>query len=225
MQANALWPQRSKASDGTTASSAHHAQNPDSDHEPGARDLVHAGDLTNDPAHGCDCNVLVRQIVKRRDPRVRYLIFNKTIWRSYDRPATSTRPFLPAWRPEAYTGSNPHDKHLHNSILSTVAAEQDVSPWFRGGEVPAIMKVPNYWKSLGAPNGGVWHFAKDGGVFTDRLHANGPAAPYLGSVPEAGGADLGPGLMLLDVVADRGGYAFVVGRKTSDEVTYFNFPA
>jgi len=120
-QANALWPSRSKVSDGTVSSAEHRQQNPNSDHDPDSRGVVLAFDLTNDPAHGVDCHKLSAQLVARRDRRVKYIIWNRRIWN----PSVS-----PDWRP--YSGSNPHTKHMHVSVLQ--AHENDTSPWWRPEE-------------------------------------------------------------------------------------------
>ena len=112
-QASALWPNRNRASDGTLGDPAHAARV--SDHNPGHNGLVHAADLTHDPANSVDCNVLAEQI--KDDPRVKYVIWNRRIWN----PSISR-----TWRP--YTGSNPHDHHMHVSV--TDAGENDASPWF-----------------------------------------------------------------------------------------------
>ena len=112
-QATALWPNRSRASDGTIGDQAHAARV--SDHNPGHNGLVHAADLTHDPANGVDCNALSEQI--KDDPRVKYVIWNRRIYN----PTISR-----TWRP--YTGSNPHDHHMHVSV--TDAGENDTSPWF-----------------------------------------------------------------------------------------------
>lgn len=114
-QATALWPNRNRASDGTCASQGHSQQNPTSDHEPNARGLATAFDLTHDPANGCDCNVLSEQV--KDDPRVKYVIWNRRIYN----PAISR-----TWR--GYTGSNPHHHHMHVSV--TDAAENDTRPWY-----------------------------------------------------------------------------------------------
>ncbi len=116
-QADELAPARSKASDGICASPQHHQQNPTSDHETGD-----AWDLTHDPDHGCDVDALFATIIARRDPRVKYLIRNGQMWRSYDKSG------IPAWTPAPYNGPNPHKKHGHCSILPE--ARHDVSPWF-----------------------------------------------------------------------------------------------
>lgn len=128
-EATVLFPARHKASDGICASSQHHQQNPNSDHETGD-----AWDLTHDLANGCDVDVLFDRIVRRRDPRVKYLIRNKRILRSYDKPG------IPAWTWANYTGSNPHDKHGHCSILPD--ARHNVSPWFNPPPPPIPQPQP-----------------------------------------------------------------------------------
>lgn len=115
------WPNRNRlppnGSDGICASAQHTQQNPNSDHETGD-----AFDITHDPANGCDVDALFALIVERRDPRVKYLIRNARILRSYDKPG------IRAWTWAPYTGSNPHKKHGHCSILP--GARNDTTPWF-----------------------------------------------------------------------------------------------
>ena len=110
-QATALWPKRKKLSDGLLPSLAHQRLNPNSDHNSGL-----AVDLTHDPANGVDCKVLFEKL--KEDPRVKYLIFQGKIW-SKDKAKSGNR---------AYTGSNPHNKHLHISINDGMG--NDTSPWF-----------------------------------------------------------------------------------------------
>jgi hypothetical protein len=109
-EATRRWPGRSRAADGILPSAAHTIANPTSDHERGL-----AFDLTHDPAHGVDCNVLAEQVMA--DRRVRYVIWNRRIWN----PSVSAR-----WRD--YTGSNPHTSHMHVSILA--ACREDRSAWW-----------------------------------------------------------------------------------------------
>lgn len=120
-EANIRWPSRSKASDGTYGDRAHASRR--SDHNPGARGLVHAGDLTHDLARGVDCNLLAEHLRQRtnagKERRVSYIIWRSRIYN----PSVSRE-----WR--RYDGSNPHDKHMHVSIKSTPDAENDTSPWF-----------------------------------------------------------------------------------------------
>jgi len=107
-QATAIAPSRMKASDGLLPSKAHLTQNPNSDHNTGF-----AVDLTHDPAHNIDCHEIYDQL--KNDKRVKYLIFKGLIW-------------IPGRGDKAYTGSNPHNKHLHISIKDNCG--NDTSPWF-----------------------------------------------------------------------------------------------
>ena len=107
-QATALWPKREKASDGLLPSRAHIAQSPNSDHNTGF-----AVDLTHDPIKGPDCAKIFKEL--KKDKRVKYLIFRGVIWS----PEKGLR---------AYTGSNPHMKHLHVSIKD--GHGKDTSDWF-----------------------------------------------------------------------------------------------
>lgn len=109
-QATAAWPQRNRASDGLLPSAAHVKQNPDSSHNDGF-----AVDLTHDKVGGVDCNELFLKL--REDPRVEYLIFQGKIWSK-------------AKGERAYSGSNPHNKHMHVDIKRDGKAHLDTSPWF-----------------------------------------------------------------------------------------------
>ena len=110
-QATALFPKRNKASDGLLPSAAHLKASPNSDHNTGL-----AVDLTHDPKNGIDCDVIFDEL--KKDERVAYLIFKGKIW-SRDRKAEGERK---------YSGSNPHNKHLHISIRSSHS--NDTSNWF-----------------------------------------------------------------------------------------------
>jgi hypothetical protein len=110
-QATALQPKRKKASDGLLPSAAHLRQSPTSDHNTGL-----AVDLTHDPANGIDCAEIFEKL--KEDKRVSYLIFQNRIW-SKEKSKLGNR---------RYTGSNPHNRHLHISIVASGAT--DTSPWF-----------------------------------------------------------------------------------------------
>ena len=110
-QATAIAPLRMKASDGLLPSNAHLKQSPASDHNTGL-----AVDLTHDPKHGINCEEIFEKL--KEDKRVKYLIFKGRIW-SKEKSKLGNR---------RYTGSNPHNKHLHISIESAMAT--DTSPWF-----------------------------------------------------------------------------------------------
>ena len=75
---------------------AHQARK--SDHNDG-----NAFDLTQDSAHGVDCDVLSRQVIN--DARVTYVIWNRQI---YNRSRAAE-----GWR--HYSGSNPHNHHMHSN--------------------------------------------------------------------------------------------------------------
>jgi hypothetical protein len=119
-QATALKPLRKKASDGLLPSAAHQKASPNSDHNTGL-----AVDLTHDPKHGIDCEEIFEKL--KEDKRVKYLIFKGTIW-SREKSKLGNR---------RYTGSNPHNKHLHISIESAMAT--DTSPWFWWMNQPKIV--------------------------------------------------------------------------------------
>jgi len=126
-QATALWPKRNKASDGLLPSAAHVHQNPNSDHNSGF-----AVDLTHDPDNGVHCQIIYTEL--KKDPRVKYLIFKGRIW-SKEKGH------------RVYTGSNPHNKHLHISIKETCG--YDTSPWFPWlPKAKVINKVKAVAKSL-----------------------------------------------------------------------------
>jgi hypothetical protein len=119
-QATALFPKRKKLSDGLLPSAAHLKANPKSDHNTGL-----AVDLTHDPDNGVDCAELFEKL--KEDNRVKYLIFKGKIW-SKDKAKQGNRK---------YTGTNPHNKHLHISILD--ASANDTSPWFWWMNQPKIV--------------------------------------------------------------------------------------
>ena len=119
-QATAIAPLRMKASDGLLPSQAHIKQSPTSDHNTG-----YAVDLTHDPKHGIDCEEIFEKL--KEDKRVKYLIFKGQIW-SREKSKLGNR---------RYTGSNPHNKHLHISIESSMAT--DISPWFWWMNQPKIV--------------------------------------------------------------------------------------
>jgi hypothetical protein len=119
-QATAIAPSRMKASDGLLPSNAHLKQNPTSDHNTGL-----AVDLTHDPKNGIDCADIFEKL--KEDKRVKYLIFKGKIW-SKEKAKQGNRQ---------YTGSNPHNKHLHISIESSLSA--DTSPWFWWLNQPKIV--------------------------------------------------------------------------------------
>ncbi len=120
-------PRRRKTSDGSIGDQAHSARQ--SDHNP-ANGWVCAVDITDDKAGGCDADLLARHVVAARDPRVKYVIWNRTIVKSYSSNGK------PAWTPYPYTGSNPHDSHTHISVHNTLAGRDDRRAWWSATPSP-----------------------------------------------------------------------------------------
>lgn len=119
-QATALRPKRKKASDGLLPSAAHITQSPNSDHNTG-----YAVDLTHDSVAGINCVELFIKL--QEDKRVKYLIFQGRIW-SQEKGVLK------------YTGSNPHNKHIHISIKDNYGNNtSDWFPWL--GKPTTINKV------------------------------------------------------------------------------------
>lgn len=118
-QVNAKWPNRSKDSDGTIGDE-HHSQRL-SDHNPDAHGVVTAMDITHDPAHGFDSYKFADLLLAAQDKRLKYVISNRRI-------GSGPRGTSPAkWR--KYTGANPHDHHVHISVIDEAALYDDKSDW------------------------------------------------------------------------------------------------
>jgi len=127
-QVNQLCPGRSKLDDGTIAGDEHHKQNPRSDHEADINGIVHAMDLTHDPAHGFDSYKFADMLLTNRDPRIKYVISNRRIGGD---PAYSKRNRQRMWTWGGYFGKNPHDHHVHISVNADDG--DDISQWNLGG--------------------------------------------------------------------------------------------
>lgn len=127
-QADAIAPNRSRASDGLKASPTHTTNNPTSDHEPHTvpgvgSEIVTAEDLTHDPAGGFDSYLFAETLRRNRDRRIKYVISNHRMFSSY---ATSS---YPAWTWRPYTGTtDPHTNHVHVSVLDAVISDT-TTPW------------------------------------------------------------------------------------------------
>lgn len=121
-QLNAAFPKRSKASDGGIGDERHQAS-ASSDHNPhiklGKMGIVTARDFTNDPQNGIDCQWLADTLVKNKDPRIKYIIWNKKICSSKQSP----------WQWRAYSGVNAHTKHLHLSVNADPALFDSAAVW------------------------------------------------------------------------------------------------
>ena len=143
-QINAASPNRSKISDGTIGDAAHASRS--SDHNPHVRDgkigVVTALDITHDPRHGVDGGAIAEALKSSGDPRIKYIIWSRRIW---------TPTVSPRWR--AYTGSNPHDKHVHVSVQPQKARYDDTTPWtLRPSapkpDAPEVVEMPLIYQGI-----------------------------------------------------------------------------
>jgi hypothetical protein len=121
-QLNAAFPKRSKVSDGGIGDANHASRS--SDHNPWIKDpkgigIVSARDFTHDPKTGIDCNWLADTLVDNKDPRIKYIIWNKKICSS------KTSPWQ--WRP--YKGVNAHKHHLHLSVSDAPSKYDSTATW------------------------------------------------------------------------------------------------
>ncbi len=125
-QLNAKAPGRSKASDGGIGDPAHASRK--SDHNPWVdlrnnRGVVTARDFTHDPAGGCDASELAEKIRESRDSRVKYIIWNRRI------ASSSPIGSSPAWAWRPYSGTNPHNHHVHISVQPEIGKYDSEAPW------------------------------------------------------------------------------------------------
>lgn len=115
-QLNALFPERSKASDGLIGDQAHSKRK--SDHNPTPAGIVCAFDVTHDPKNGVDCHKLAKALQDSGDKRIKYLIWTGRITRIDN---------VRQWK--TYTGANPHNHHLHLSVSSNPKLYDDAAQW------------------------------------------------------------------------------------------------
>jgi hypothetical protein len=104
-------PNRPTGSDGTVASKTHDQVSPSSDHSPQPKTgigIVRAIDATVTNEQG---QAICEALRANRDPRIKYVIYQSRLFASYWSP--NGDPWT--WRP--YGGSNPHDTHVHVSML------------------------------------------------------------------------------------------------------------
>lgn len=120
-QVDARWPRRKTDSDGIIGDAAH--QSGDSDHNPWVKDeskgVVAAIDITHDPASGCDAESIVASLLASRDPRTKYIIWNRRIASATESP----------WVWRRYSGRSPHTEHFHLSVASSKSSFDSEEEW------------------------------------------------------------------------------------------------
>lgn len=120
---NAKWPTRARDSDGSIGDANHASRS--SDHNPwivdpaGGPHVVSAVDITHDPRNGFDSYAFAEWLRTKRDPRIKYVISNRRIFSSEVAP----------WQWRRYSGTNPHDHHVHISVQDEKAKYDDVRSW------------------------------------------------------------------------------------------------
>lgn len=95
-----------------------------------------ARDYTHDPKAGVDIDRFSDELAASRDPRIKYIIANGLI--------LDSRAGNSPWRWVRYSGSNPHTKHLHLSVMDNPSCDE-TRPWnlpMLGG-APATPEVPD----------------------------------------------------------------------------------
>lgn len=121
-------PRRSTLSDGWIGDAAHASRS--SDHNPwiivGGVGVVRARDFTHDPEGGLDCNALAEELagMLREGTHPALGSGAYVIWRGR---IISRDRISEGWRP--YSGSNPHDKHLHLSVTTRSSGFDSTARW------------------------------------------------------------------------------------------------
>lgn len=110
---NAVWPNRSKASDGWIGDTSHSARKSDHNPDYSSGGVVRAIDVTN---AGIDVDTLIQCAIN--DWRTAYVISRGLIY-------TRDNGF----RPVRYTGSNPHNQHVHISTRHGATYDNSTASW------------------------------------------------------------------------------------------------
>jgi hypothetical protein len=130
----------------------------DSDHNPWVDDpasslnVVTAGDWYKDLEAGFSSAGFAEILRLRRDPRIKYVISDRRIFRSYGKTVNGKyyAPFT--WAP--YPGDNPHTGHNHVSVLADKSRYDDTRRWVITapvGDTPAQPPAPKDWFDMATP--------------------------------------------------------------------------
>lgn len=117
-------PNRDKEDDGSIGDVNHSSRV--SDHNPDENGVVCARDFTHDPQGGFDsykfADWLASRLKNGQENRVKYVISNRRIASGPDQGNA-----VGVWR--KYTGSNPHDQHVHVSVRHPASYFDDEKSW------------------------------------------------------------------------------------------------
>ena len=128
-QVNGLFPNRDRSSDGTIGDLAHSERK--SDHNPNAAGVVTAWDCDADLSPTQNVGILVAALQASKDPRIKYLIWNRQI---------TVKGNIQQWKP--YHGVNAHQHHCHISVSSDPKLYDDPRRWDLRFGVIEIKPVP-----------------------------------------------------------------------------------
>lgn len=120
---NEAAPNRSKISDGSIGDPAHSSR--ESDHNPNPAGVVRARDFTHDIAGGLDCRYLAAQLTKLY--KAGHPALGSGAYTIWNRHILSRDRFSEGWRP--YTGTNPHEHHLHQSVATAASGYDSPARW------------------------------------------------------------------------------------------------
>lgn len=130
-QVNTKYPNRSHESDGTIGDEHHSART--SDHNPNDAGVVCAFDITHDPADGFDSYTFADMLLRKQDPRLKYVISNRRIGAGPGGPQPGV------WR--SYNGINPHNHHCHVSVRADATHYDNEATW-QLDDLPVAPTVP-----------------------------------------------------------------------------------
>ena len=120
-QINEKFPNRARQSDGWIGDARHARSN--SDHNPWLKDAkgiatVTALDITHDKTKGVNCENLLQVLLKNKDRRIKYIIFQRKIYNVKDN-----------FKRRDYNGVNAHNHHLHLSVSTAPSLFDSNEKW------------------------------------------------------------------------------------------------
>lgn len=122
---NTLFPHRAQGpQEGTVGDTTHRAEGSGSDHNPNAAGVVRAWDI-DVTGHDFDAQVLADYLALLM--RNHFEMFGTRGYVIYNRRITPWSPWATPW--VAYTGSDPHDRHIHLSVGSQPAEYDFTGSW------------------------------------------------------------------------------------------------
>lgn len=142
-----------------------------SDHNPNSAGVVCAIDIG--PGGGLDIHKLADRLLANRHPNLKYIISNGRIAGTWS-----------SWKWQAYTGSDPHDTHIHISVGVGPDGQSrqpydDTTKWNITGETivkPTKDEINNAFNLLGVPDATphpdknyTYYMSKDRGVLWQNV--------------------------------------------------------